>query len=198
MTAQIPDIVVFEGREYSIAGVKGSGLFHPADHGLFPRATSTANWRGFVCRYVVDEGRLTLDRVAIGLDEAADLFGHAPRRDERSASYLFEQLARPVPFTGRLLLGEGFIQNLYVHMGFHPAWKFEHVEELAFEDGGLTEATDLSEAAQRFRLSVAAGELRPSVGSGHMEHWIEDTFSLHYDPEVPFRPPIDSSDKPVQ
>jgi hypothetical protein len=198
MTAQIPDLVIFEGREYSIAGVKGPGLFHPADHGLLPRATSTANWRGFVCRYVVDEGRLTLDRVAIGLEEEANLFGRAPRRDERSGTYLFERLAGPVPFTGRLLLGDGFIQNLYVHMGFHPAWKFEHVQEFAFEDGRLTEATDLSEAAQRFRLSVAAGELRPSVGSGRLEDWIEDTFSLDYDPETPFRPPIRSSDEPVQ
>ncbi len=29
-----------------------------------------------------------------------------------------------VPFTGALLLGERFITSTYVHMGFHPAWKF--------------------------------------------------------------------------
>ena len=32
-----------------------------------------------------------------------------------------------------MLACEGFIDALYVHMGFHPAWKFEHVEELIFE-----------------------------------------------------------------
>ena len=43
-------------------------------------------------------------------------------------------------------LADGFIQNLYVHMGFHPAWKYREVHELLFEDGRLLHAQDRSAA----------------------------------------------------
>lgn len=48
---------------------------------------------------------------------------------------------KDVPLSGGLLLGEGFIQELYVHMGFHPAWKYLHVIELIFEGGQLHKRT---------------------------------------------------------
>lgn len=50
-----------------------------------------------------------------------------------------------IPFSSGLLLGDGFIRELYVHMGFHPAWKFERVVELIFEGGQLTRSHDRSE-----------------------------------------------------
>lgn len=47
-------------------------------------------------------------------------------------------------FTGGILVADGFIHNLYVHMGFQPAWKYETVFELTFSQGTLLDTTDVS------------------------------------------------------
>ena len=48
-------------------------------------------------------------------------------------------------YTGRVLLANEFIENLYEHMGFHPAWKYSTVIELVFDNGYLTAEYDCSE-----------------------------------------------------
>jgi hypothetical protein len=49
----------------------------------------------------------------------------------------YEGLAYHLEYSGGLLLADGFLQDLYVPMAFHPAWKHETVLELIFEAGGL-------------------------------------------------------------
>src|SRR5262249_23756305 len=67
MTAQISDVVVYRGRPHGIAGVNGSGLFDPREHGIRPTMISTACWRGYHCTYEVAEGCLLLTTVNLGL-----------------------------------------------------------------------------------------------------------------------------------
>lgn len=58
------------------------------------------------------------------------------RRAVRHSSWFnnrYENLDHPLTYTGGLLLAAGFIRELYVHMGFHPAWKYEKVVERAFD-----------------------------------------------------------------
>jgi hypothetical protein len=38
MTSQIADQVVFEGEQYALTAVDGTGLFHPVEHGYEPRS----------------------------------------------------------------------------------------------------------------------------------------------------------------
>ncbi|MGH2607253.1 MAG: hypothetical protein ACRDG5_11745 [Anaerolineales bacterium] len=66
----------------------------------------------------------------------------------------YEGLNHPLPFTGGVLAGKDFIRKLYVHMGFHPAWKFATVHELRFEAGRLTGRADRSEAMARQREAL--------------------------------------------
>ena len=54
-------------------------------------------------------------------------------------------------YTGGLLIADGFIQDLYVHMGFHPAWKYTNVVELVFETGVLQNEFDRSERMAEIR-----------------------------------------------
>lgn len=203
MTAQIPDIVTYRGQQYSIAGVDGTGLFKPEDHGLVPHALSTACWRGFHCEYSVEDAALLLEQVNIGLSEedfssGVQVFGRA------FESYSFEAtklekgvwvpvtavahdkivrgLHQPMSFTGGLLLGGEFIQEMYVHMGFHPAHKFRVVHELIFEDGNLQKAFDRSGEMANFRKAMASDpsprERKP--GKQEIEEWLKSTFSLDY------------------
>ncbi|BDZ71293.1 hypothetical protein GCM10025861_18100 [Methanobacterium petrolearium] len=41
------------------------------------------------------------------------------------------------------------------HRGFHPAWKFEEVNELIFHDGKLTEKKDVSDKLAEVRKVFA-------------------------------------------
>lgn len=190
MTAQVSDTVRYFGLDFSLAGISGDGLFEPAEHGLSPVAISTACWRGYYCTYLVQEDRLLLDTLHVGLQgqdaalaargDGPLLFGARPGYHEQDRCFVYASLDAPVPFTGGLLLGRDFIHELYVHMGFHPAWKFRQVHELLFEQGRLLEAFDRSEAAAEVRRGLTPDDLRPGDPSKIAE-WIERTFSLRYE-----------------
>jgi hypothetical protein len=197
MTAQIADSCRYLSLRFAVAGANGEGMFDPAEHGLSPRAPHSACWRGFWCEYVVEEGRLLLDVLHIALGNAfgrgsdPPLFGVLPRRSEEpsdrpsmdAAFSTFESLRAPVAFTGGLLIGHGFIDDLYAHMGFHPAWKFRRVHELIFEGGQLLEAFDRSDAAEGFRERLTSEDVQPrGRDSREIRDWVERSFSLHYDP----------------
>src|SRR5687767_8065482 len=53
MTAQFCDQMEYRGKQFSIAGKNGTGLFEPTQHGLNPVWRCSACWRGFVCSYAL-------------------------------------------------------------------------------------------------------------------------------------------------
>jgi hypothetical protein len=192
MTAQISDRVFHSKRGFDVAGISGSGLFDPAEHSLKPEGLCSACWRGFHVDYEIRDARLILTSVGIGLnmeDRAAanrgelTLFqGITPSKNIFGFSQ-FEGLSLPVPYTGGLLLADGFIESLYVHMGFHPAWKFEVVRELIFEDGVLLEDHDRSSEITALREQLASQPLRPDPENrDKLQEWIERCFSRDYFP----------------
>lgn len=194
MTAQISDEVRYRRRVFRLAGVSGSGLFTPREHGLEPVATSSACWRGFVCRYWVSSETLTLRQLWLGLapeqlesakaGQGPALFGARPRYAPSSprGPIVYSRLTARTPFTGGLLLADRFVHGLYVHMGFPPAWKFEEVHELIFEEGRLLKEVDCSAAMARVRELLARQPLRPgySAPAEEVAGWIAKTFSLDY------------------
>ena len=181
MTAQFPDTLELDGEEYAIVGVQGAGLFQPVEHGLNPVARTTSCWRGHVCHYALAGDRLLLKGLEVStVDAPPPLFGVQPVVGEGSLlGARYEGLNHPVPFTGGVLAGKNFIRKLYVHMGFHPAWKFATVHELRFEAGRLTARADRSEAMARQRKDLE----RKPLGwtEGPLGEWIENSFRLDYD-----------------
>jgi hypothetical protein len=113
VTSQISDEVRFHGVWHAITAVDGAGLFDPTEHGLKPGPLSTGCWRGFICRYHIDQGQLTLEDVEMGRPTsdhiALPLFGvpagPTDDRSEHAGALRYERLAAPMPFTGRLLPG---------------------------------------------------------------------------------------------
>ncbi|MGK5550038.1 hypothetical protein ACSNOI_00345 [Actinomadura kijaniata] len=179
MTGQINDRVVYEGETYSLVGENGEGLFDPAAHGLEVRPLSTACWRGFIAEYTVAGDRLLLTEVELGLaDPDAEVFGVRPRgRGHGNPPHTGLEI--PVDFTGGLLIGRDFVQDLYVHMGFQAAWKYERVHELTFENGRLVGAVDRSEEAARERAAPPP-QGPASDAPGATLEWIKQTFSRRY------------------
>jgi hypothetical protein len=201
MTAQISDTFRYRGKPRSLAGINGTGLFDPAQQGVQAVGWSTACYRGFYCTYEVADGSLFLVQVNLGLsaeDRATathggepKLFGKVPRRypvggkvktSRESSEFIVDGLREVVPFTGGLLLGDHFIQEMYVHMGFHPAYKFREVHELVFDSGRLVEEHDRSAQMAEFRENLSSKSLEPGSGAtrDEIEQWVERCFSLEY------------------
>lgn len=186
MTAQISDSFIFEGRDYAIAGKKGTGLFDPTLYDMTPVGRCSSCWRGFVCTYAIEEQHLILDRLEIHLDKPAPpLFGVQPVPQSSSSPVfdaVYENLQHHVSYTGGLLLARDFIQELYVHMGFHPAWKYREVHELIFKDGRLIEHTDCTERMAELRRKLAQKPLGPEKNTGpKIRRWIGECFSEDYE-----------------
>ena len=188
------DLVEWRGKTWSLVGIDGVGLFDPTALGIQPRMLHTAAWRGYICTYKVEDDELRLERLEIGFDpetherSVADdppVIGDArPTRQGSGYVWLYDGADQPVPFSGGLRIGHGFIRELYVHMGFAPAWKFEEVYELRFEDGRLTAAEDQSAQMQEEREREQAGtaDLAPPRSSGveRIAEWIRRTFDRSY------------------
>lgn len=193
MTAQVPDYVVMDGVEYAIAGVSGGGLFDPFALGILPATIHTACWRGYVCWYGVEDERLVLSRLVLGRDSrqhggpiepGTTLLGAATKVSDESTfrgSFELTGLHEPVRFTGGLLLGSGFVRSTYVHMGFHPAWRYESVVELLADEGRVTTRTDCSAEMAALRERIAAQDVAdPDGGKADLHEWIAGTFTLDY------------------
>jgi hypothetical protein len=184
MTAQIHDHVTWRNDDYMLVAVDGNGLFNPLDHGLDPQATTTANWRGWVARYEIRDDHLILTELhGVGLSSDPEnppptLNGVRAQRDG-PGTHSYPGLDWPIAFSGRLLIARGFIQSLYRHMGFHPAWKFEVSWELDLDRGQMTSARDLSGEMSLLREKIKTdGSLDPDAET--RPGWIERTFRLDF------------------
>ncbi len=131
MTVHIHDSLLYKGQEYSIVGINGQGLFHPQDYGWQPLGISSACWRGFLCQYLLKDNRLYLNWLRINRGHHAQpapvingVYPEAPPEDYPVFDTFYPNLHLEIHFSGGMLLGMGFIPELYVHMGLHPAWKF--------------------------------------------------------------------------
>jgi hypothetical protein len=118
-------------------------------------------------------------RTRLGIDLADP---HTQKALYSSFEYIYENLGLELGFTGDLLPGQGFITELYVHMGFQRPWKYEKVLKLQFDRGLLLESRDVSDAMYRRRRVLRRLPLEPGPGVSlrTLRRWIEWTFSLDH------------------
>jgi hypothetical protein len=189
MTTQQSDEVTFEGVDYELTAVDGTGLFDPAAWGLEPQFMGTHCWRGYICEYGIVEQRLLLRALTVGSEDTPPpLDGVQPRRDDRRGGWHYRGLDVAVEMTGRLLVGAGDVEGRpYLHMGFWPAWLYAEVWELTFRAGALLTATDCSAALAVVRERMVEVGVGPGPGEESGD-WVSRTFSLAYDYSWPGRP----------
>ena len=134
-----------ENKKYGIAGVNGE-LFGPEKWGMHPVSMITACWRGYIATYALLDDILVLHNLDVNLGEFKDnkfypetgpeINGTKPEiNDLDSSNNFYKDLNLAIKLTGGLLIADDFIAELYVHMGFHPAWKYKEVHELIFDEG---------------------------------------------------------------
>jgi hypothetical protein len=158
MTAQFHDLFRYQAREFSVVGVDHE-LFKPSDFQLSPIPASTACWRGTLALYTILDVQLILETLSVNLPTPQGPMINGIPSSGRTGRYtmfnnVYQNLNISIPYTGSILLGTDFIRELYVHMGFHPAWKYNTVIELIFENGKLIRESDISEAMARLRQTM--------------------------------------------
>lgn len=167
MTAQMDDNFLYNDVDFSISGISEGELFNPNILNLNPVSTCTACWRGYVARFSLSYSILVLKNLEINLfrDDRGNLRektgpvinGVKPNSSQQKFNLFnnyYCDLNYRIDYTGGLLLANDFIQDLYVHMGFHPAWKYKKVIELIFEDGVLIKELDHSAKMAKFRKQI--------------------------------------------
>lgn len=184
MTAQMSDSFRMDDRKLSVVGVNGSGLFNPSDYNMQPLPRITSCWRGYVCIYKTIQDELCLDSLSVNLDHAGPAINGIDPVFSHQAMFnnTYNDLHLPMDFTGGMLIAQGFIQQLYVHMGFHPAWKYESVFELSISHGHVLEIKDVSQEMAELRDKMTQKPLQPGrdASKSEIERWIESTFKRNY------------------
>lgn len=156
MTAQLDDLFQYNDAEFSLAGISDGNLFHPSLFGLSPAFVSTDCYAGYQAVFALSDSRLVLHALHVNLHTEAKGYERqagppiqgvaptGPEREHDSFNNHYAGLEYQLDYTGGLLLADGFIEDLYDHMGFHPAWKYTHVIELLLTNGILDQAIDRS------------------------------------------------------
>jgi hypothetical protein len=155
MTAQMHDSILLNDQKFSIVGVNGRELFNPVGFGLRPFSTATSCWRGYMCEYKTDFDQLLLNTLQVNHEQQGPAIqGVAPSFGKGMFNNVYNHLSLPIDFSGEILAGEKFIRELYVHMGFQPAWKYETVYELVVSHGVILETKDVSKPMAGLRQQM--------------------------------------------
>jgi hypothetical protein len=194
MTAQVSDIFVYNDSPFHLVAYSDGELFFPEKYGYRPVMASTACWRGYRSEYKVEGGQLLLNQLHINHQETdlpvsqnkqpPNLNGSIASVSKESfiGRWLFEDVNLPLDYTGGVVIAQGFIQSLYVHMGFHPAWKYETVHELVFESGKLKLESDLSSKMVEIREKIKPEPSKEidKLSREQIEVWIDECFRRDY------------------
>lgn len=176
MTAQIHDNFIFKGEEYDLIGLKGGDLFSPEKFGMYPVMMDTSCYRGFYATYEISGGSLFLRDLTLSERDGnyLPIDSVIPDKEDYQASY--HNLSLRVPFSGELRLAKGFIEKLYIHMGYQNATSFKTVLDLTLDNGKVISVKNRSREMKQKRKAF-----KKHFESENTIQTIEDSFSLNMD-----------------
>ena len=174
MTAQIEDTCMYERHNYKILALSSKMLFKPQDYGMEPHMRTTSCWRGYWCEYIISDGELLLGNlyfhnshgdyppfngVEVSPPEFKEVVSYCqnvekPEMDTipaHSGHRIYKEVNIQIPYTGKILLGDGFMREYMFNRGFQRRWAYEKLIELVFEKGVLLDCNDLSHIAKARR-----------------------------------------------
>lgn len=174
-TAQIPDTFIFEANEYSLIGKTEGDFATPEQFGMSAIMIHTACYRGYYATYEITREGIFLRKFTLREKDRnyIPISGIQPLVDSQHLQATYSHLNVLVPFSGKIRLGKGFIQDFYVHMGYQKPTAFKTVLDITLKDGRLVEIKDRSEEMEKKR-----GAFKKAYESGEMKKSIEDAFSL--------------------
>ena len=160
MTAQVGDGFEYNGKNYNYVMEKPSIAFHPGEYGITPMYTCTACWAGYWCDYKVSDNKLLLKDLFVNSMDGnyPDIEGVSVMDEEKGGfamgHHVYRNINKPMKYTGKLLLGNDFLSEYYVHMGYQGYWAYSELILFVFEEGLLVEARDVSKLAAMKRRQI--------------------------------------------
>lgn len=155
MSGQFEDQYHYNGTSYSIIRREPRKCFDPKECGLSPDGSCcSACWDGYYCDFAILDNRLLLQNLYVQTtdDYYPTIAGVAVQGPDRPWEFpVYRNLYIPIPWTGRLLAGDGFIKEHYAHLGYQRIWAYQIIKEFTFKDGNLIEVNDLSELGEQLR-----------------------------------------------
>lgn len=155
MTAQISDTFIFRGKRFELIGIEGGELFSPKSLGMEPEMIHTACYRGFYATYRLSKNSLILTKLTI--NDASSYYpsidGVEPDLDEYESIAVYSSLKYVIPFTGKIRLARGFIEEFYIHMGYQKATAFKEVYDITIKKGIIIEVKDRSADVEKKRAA---------------------------------------------
>ena len=157
MSGQMSDVIVVGDDEFALVEPQPGTMFDVRAHGLMPVTMHSANTRGELLRYRIEDGQLLLSDLQVGsVDQPPELNGVVPTTDEYGQVWTYLNLDLPVEWSGDLIAGAEPILDLYVHAGFLPVWHYEKVMTFDIESGVVQASKDSSEEVAAFRAERTA------------------------------------------
>ena len=177
MTAQISDIYKFQNQEFTLVALSSVMPFDPESFGLEPHSSLTACWRGYWCEYTIATDALLLENLYLfnsnnnypplnGIKVSPPEFVERVCYSSSENRYVtvtelahfghrvYKDINMPIPYTGKILLGGGFLHEYYIHMGHQKSWAYQKLIELVFENGLLLKHNDLSHISKAQRETI--------------------------------------------
>lgn len=191
MTAQVGDSYSYQGENYSIIAMSVPMTFLPQKYGMVPSPRCTACWNGYWCEYEISEEGMILKNLFIHTenDYYPEVNGVSvckkKNQEKKDFSYMghhkYENINLPMEYTGKIVVGSGFLREYYIHMGYQRAWAYEKVFELCFENGKLISKEDHSKIVAKVREEAKQDpqEFRKKIYKDPQE-FVEESFSLEW------------------
>ena len=187
MTAQITDTFLFKGKSYELIGITGGDLFSSQDFGIEADCMDTGCWDGFYSTYEIIDRVIFLKDMTILLAPRKDgkykaINNVLPQRTPFDEALYKDIYLHVSSFTGKIRIAKGFIDELYVNMGFPKPSAFKTVLDLTFEDGKLIETKNRSNEMMKKRGAFKK-LYNEHCKSGKIGQAVGEAFSLDMDLE---------------
>ncbi len=167
MTAQITDIYYYKTKQYNLVAMSDKPNFHPKNLGLDVTFKCSACWRGYWCEYEISEDEIFLKKLFVNTADGKypDINGiKVNKKPDRFLGHrVYEGLSIATKYTGKILLGDGWLFEYGVNAGHPSPWEYKVLKEFVFECGKLTKINDYSSIAKDIR-ETAENEIRDVDG----------------------------------
>ena len=178
MTAQIHNVFLYNDQRYSIIAQQNVLDFKPEAYGISPDTGCSMCWRGYYCKFGIIDNQLVIMDWNLMVKDTVD----PPIVENTKAHISYGKLQYiamnfPMDYSGGIVIGTGFIDKYYIHMGYQQVYAYEKVLELIFEKGQLMEAIDHSDRVEQIRLTIAE---KHEGQKDQMLDNINNFFSLRY------------------
>lgn len=188
MRTQFFDGFDFAHFKYSIVAIEHMDEFFKIEtYGIHPVIYDESCLRGYSCVFGISDSRHlilqklftnTNGRPAPAIDGIEPVPFHSPAGDLR---YDLEHI---IPYTGSILIANGFINKYFVPFGFQVPHAFEKVFELTFHNGLFVDVKDRSDDAKRLRQEYEEPLPTTKRMKLRVAHWLNKHEEYGFDDEL--------------